>query len=294
MKILITGSNGMLAKEVRERFANGNELVLTDVADLDITDEKAVLDYVTELKPDYIINCAAFTAVDKAEDCFELADKINGDGPTNLAKAANMASSKLVHISTDYVFGGDLDLDKIYSEDDAKAPVTAYGKTKLNGEQGIQNNMNKYYIFRTAWLYGVGGNNFVKTMTNLGKSRDEISVVADQHGSPTYAKDLSNMIYQAIEKQIPYGIYNATNEGFTTWYEFTKEILNVQGIKCKVNPVTTEEYIRMMNITQAKRPLNSKLSKEKLKKAGVEVPEWKDGLRRYLEEVKNMENNLER
>ena len=149
--------------------------------------------------------------------------------------------------------------------------------------------MDEYYIFRTAWLYGVGGNNFVKTMTKLGSTRDELSVVADQHGSPTYAKDLSNMIYQAVEKQIPYGIYNATNVGYTTWYEFTKEILAEQGIECKVNPVTTEEYIEMMGITQAKRPFNSKLSKEKLIEAGVDVPEWKDGLRRYLDEVREIE-----
>ena len=149
--------------------------------------------------------------------------------------------------------------------------------------------MDEYYIFRTAWLYGVGGNNFVKTMTKLGSTRDEINVVSDQHGSPTYAKDLSDIIYQAIEKKIPYGIYHATNQGYTTWYEFTKEILDMQGITCKVNPVTTEEYIRMMNITQAKRPFNSQLSKEKLINQGIEIPDWKNGLERYLEEVKENE-----
>ena len=284
MKILITGANGMLAKEVKEKFAIENEIITTDVAELDITNEEAVLEYVTNLKPDYIINCAAFTAVDKAEECYELADKINGDGPTNLAKAAKASGSKLVHISTDYVFGGNLDLSKDYKEDDKKEPVTVYGKTKLHGEQGIENNMDEYYIFRTAWLYGVGGNNFVKTMTKLGTTRDEINVVSDQHGSPTYAKDLTAIIYQAIEKQIPYGIYNATNEGYTTWYDFTKEILKEQGIECKVNPVTTEEYIEMMKVTQAKRPFNSQMSKEKLEKCGIKVPDWKDGLRRYLEE----------
>lgn len=286
MKILITGANGMLAKEVKEKFAEGNELITTDVTDLDITDEKAVFDFVNNLKPDYIINCAAYTAVDKAEEYYELVDKINGDGPANLAKAAKSSGAKLVHISTDYVFGGDLDVSKDYNEDDEKAPVTVYGKTKLHGEQAIENNMEEYYIFRTAWLYGIGGNNFVKTMTKLGSTRDEINVVSDQHGSPTYAKDLANIIYQAIEKQIPYGIYHATNQGYTTWYEFTKEILSEQGIECKVNPVTTDEYIEMMKITQAKRPFNSQLSKNKLIEQGVEVPEWKDGLRRYLEEEK--------
>ena len=287
MKILITGANGMLAKEVKEKFSVGNEVTLTDVAELDITNEKMVYDVITSLKPDLIINCAAYTAVDKAEENLELADRINGDGPTNLAKAAKVAGSKLVHISTDYVFGGDLDLSKAYKEDDEKKPVTAYGITKLHGEQGIQNNLDEYYIFRTAWLYGLGGNNFVKTMTKLGTERDELCVVSDQHGSPTYAKDLTEIIYQAVNKKIPYGVYNATNEWFTTLYDFTKEILAEQGIECKVNPVTTAEYIEMMKVTQAKRPFNSQMSKDKLKQAGINVPEWKDGLKRYLEEAHN-------
>ena len=286
MKILITGANGMLAKEVKEKFSKGNEITLTDVAELDITDEKAVMNFVNDLKPECIINCAAFTAVDKAEECYELANKINGDGPTNLAKAAKSVGAKLVHISTDYVFGGDLDISKDYKEDDKKEPVTVYGITKLHGEEGIEKNMDEYYIFRTAWLYGIGGNNFVKTMTKLGSSRDEINVVSDQHGSPTYAKDLTEIIYQAIEKKIPYGVYNATNQGYTTWYEFTKEILKEQNIECKVNPVTTEQYIEMMKVTQAKRPFNSQLSKNKLLEQGIDVPEWKDGLKRYLEETK--------
>ena len=289
MKILITGANGMLAKEVKEKFQEGNEIIATDVAELDITNAEKVMEYIVEKKPDYIINCAAYTAVDKAEENYELADKINGDGPENLAKAAKVAGAKLVHVSTDYVFGGDLDVSKDYKEDDEKNPVTAYGKTKLRGEEGIIKNMDEYYIFRTAWLYGVGGNNFVKTMTKLGTTRDEINVVSDQHGSPTYAKDLTEIIYQAIEKKIPYGIYNATNEGYTTWYDFTKEIFAEQGIECKVNPVTTEEYIEMMKITQAKRPFNSQLSKEKLLNLGINIPEWKDGLKRYLNEVKENE-----
>ena len=288
MKILVTGANGMLAKEVKEKFAEGNEIIATDVAELDITNEKAVMDYVMKTKPEYIINCAAYTAVDKAEENYDLADKINGDGPTNLAKAAKSTGAKLVHISTDYVFGGDLDVSKDYKEDDPKAPVTVYGKTKLHGEEGIEANMDEYYIFRTAWLYGVGGNNFVKTMTKLGSTRDEINVVSDQHGSPTYAKDLTEIIYQAIDKKIPYGVYNATNEGYTTWYDFTKEILAEQDISCKVNPVTTEEYIEMMKVTQAKRPYNSQMSKEKLKKYGINVPDWKDGQKRYLAEAKKL------
>lgn len=284
MKILITGANGMLAKEIKEKFAQGNELILTDVAELDITNQEAVMKFLEENKPELIINCAAFTAVDKAETAGEIVERINADGPGNLAKAAKLIDSILVHVSTDYVFGGDLDVEKDYKEDDLKKPVTAYGITKLHGEEQIQENTDKYYIFRTAWLYGIGGNNFVKTMLKLGEDKDELNVVADQHGSPTYAKDLSEIIYQAVTKKIPYGIYNSTNEGYTTWYDFTKAIFEYTGTICKVNPVTTEKYIEMMKITQAKRPKNSQMSKEKLQKAGIEVPQWEDGLKRYLKE----------
>lgn len=284
MKILITGANGMLAKEIKEKFAQGNELILTDVAELDITNQEMVMKFVEKEKPECIINCAAFTAVDKAEVAGEIVEKINADGPGNLAKAAKANNATLVHVSTDYVFGGDLDVEKDYKEDDPKNPVTAYGITKLHGEEQIQANTDKYYIFRTAWLYGIGGNNFVKTMLKLGEAKDELNVVADQHGSPTYAKDLSKIIYQAVTKKIPYGIYNSTNEGYTTWYDFTKAIFEYTGTICKVNPVTTEEYIKLMGVTQAKRPKNSQMSKEKLKSVGINVPDWEDGLKRYLKE----------
>ena len=282
MKILITGANGMLAKSVRKRLEKGNELICTDVADLDITDEKAVMEFVTNAKPDYIINCAAYTAVDKAEEAGEIVRKINADGPKNLAIVAKTIDAPLVHISTDYVFGGDLDIEEEYKEDDEKHPVTAYGITKLEGEEKIKENTDKYYIFRTAWLYG-DGNNFVRTMLKLGETKDEINVVADQHGSPTYAEDLANIIGEAIEKKIPYGIYHATNQGFTTWYDFTKAIFEYAGIICQVNPVTTEKYIEMMKITQAKRPKNSQMSKEKLLEQGIQIPEWEDALKRYLQ-----------
>ena len=284
MKILIAGANGMLAKEVKEKFAQGNELVLTDVTELDITNKEMVMDVVKREKPDCIINCAAFTAVDKAEVAGEIVEKINADGPGNLAIAAKENDVILVHVSTDYVFGGDLDIEKDYKEDDSKNPVTAYGITKLHGEEQIQANTDKYYIFRTAWLYGIGGNNFVKTMLKLGEAKDELNVVADQHGSPTYAKDLAEIIYQAVTNKIPYGVYNSTNEGYTTWYDFTKTIFEYTGIECKVNPVTTEKYIEMMGVTQAKRPKNSQMSKEKLKSVGINVPNWEDGLKRYLKE----------
>ena len=266
----------MLAKSVKERLKKGNELICTDVSELDITNKDQVLEFVQDLKPEYIINCAAYTAVDKAEEVYDLADKINGDGPANLALASKLVDATLVHISTDYVFNGDLDVSKSYVEDDAVGPVTVYGKTKLHGEQGVKDNTDKYYIFRTAWLYG-DGNNFVRTMLNLAKNHDEVSVVSDQHGSPTYAEDLADIIGQAIEKKIPYGLYHATNQGFTTWYEFTKKIYELSDITTKVKPVTSEEFVR-----PAKRPKNSQLDKTKLLSQGITIPSWEDGLQRYL------------
>ena len=289
MKILITGANGMLASSVRKRLANGNELICTDVSDLDITDLEAVKNKVAEIHPEYIINCAAYTAVDKAEDNYDIADKINGDGPKNLAIAAKQQDAVLIHISTDYVFNGELDVEKAYKEEDEVGPVTVYGKTKLHGEQGVQENTDKYYIFRTAWLYG-DGNNFVRTMLKLGKTKEELNVVADQHGSPTYAEDLANIIAEAIEKNIPYGIYHTTNQEFTTWYDFTKKIFELANISCKVNPVSTKKYIEIMNIKQAKRPKNSQLSKEKILSQEITIPNWEDGLKRYLQVELNKED----
>lgn len=285
MKILLTGANGMLAKAVRERFME-HELILTDVVgtelSLDITNLEEVEKFVENVKPDVIINCAAYTAVDKAESEEELAKKINADGPKNLAIAANKNNCKLVHISTDYVFGGDLSLEEIYKEDAPKAPVTAYGRTKLAGEEAIEENTKDFYIFRTAWLYG-DGKNFVRTMLKFGKEKEEVSVVYDQHGSPTYAVDLADIIYQALEKEIPYGIYHTTNLGFTTWYDFTKKIYEIAGISCRVNPVTSEQFA-----SAAKRPANSMLSKEKILEAEITVPSWEDALERYLKAEKEI------
>lgn len=276
MKILITGANGMLAKAVRQRFA-AEELILTDVNELDITNLEQVEKFVENCKPDVIINCAAYTAVDKAEEDVDLARKINVDGPKNLAIVAKKAGSVLAHISTDYVFGGDLSLENVYHEEDEKNPQTVYGVTKLEGEEAIKENMEDYYIFRTAWLYG-DGNNFVRTMLKLGKEREKVDVVFDQHGSPTYTVDLADIIYQAVEKKIPYGIYHTTNMGYTTWFDFTKEIYKIAGITCEINPVTSEQFVR-----PAKRPANSMLSKEKILDAGIEIPSWEDALTRYLE-----------
>ena len=275
MKILVTGANGMLAKAVRNELKD-EELILTDVAELDITNLEAVREFIKVNKPEYIINCAAYTAVDKAEEQLELARKVNAEGPKNLAIAANEEDCTLIHISTDYVFGGDKDVKEIYTEEEEKNPVTVYGITKLEGERNIIDACFKYYIFRTAWLYG-DGNNFVRTMIKLGQEKDELNVVADQHGSPTYAVDLASIIHQAIEKGIPYGVYHTTNQGFTTWFDFTKLIFEKANISCKVNPVTTEEFPR-----PAKRPLNSQLSKDKILKEGINIPTFEDALDRYL------------
>ena len=275
MKILVTGANGMLAKAVRNELKD-EELILTDVAELDITNLEAVREFIKVNKPEYIINCAAYTAVDKAEEQEELARKINAEGPKNLAIAANEADCTLIHISTDYVFGGDKDVKEAYTEEEEKNPVTVYGITKLEAERNIADACFKYYIFRTAWLYG-DGNNFVRTMLKLGQEKEELNVVADQHGSPTYAVDLASIIHQAIEKRIPYGVYHTTNQGYTTWYDFTKLIFEKANINCKVNPVTTEEFPR-----PAKRPYNSQLSKEKILKEGVHIPSYEDALDRYL------------
>ena len=280
MKILITGANGMLAKAVINQFKDNNELILTDVSELDITNEIKTNDFVAQIKPEYIINCAAYTAVDKAEEDIELAEKVNAIGPKNLAIAAKNNDATLIHISTDYVFNGELDTTKAYIESDEIGPVTVYGKTKAAGEKYIIENCDKYYILRTAWLYG-DGNNFVRTMVKLGREKEEVNVVSDQYGSPTYTVDLACIINQVIERELPYGIYHSTNEGFTTWYDFTKKIYELANVNCKVNPVSSEEFIR-----PAKRPKNSKMSKDKLIENGVSIPKYEDALKRYL----NIEN----
>jgi len=317
MRILITGAKGMLAQAVRARFAtdpdgNPNKLILTDVvADdatgslaLDITDLEAVMRVVKETQPDLIINCAAYTNVDGAEQAVELADEVNFVGPQNLAMAAKKYGSVLVHISTDYVFGGEQKLAHYYAENDPMDPKSVYGRTKLRGEEAIQVCTDQYYIFRTAWLYGLGGKNFVETMLAVAdkqidavrageKDFAEVTVVDDQHGSPTYTRDLTDIIYQAVYQQIPFGIYNATNEGYTTWADFTRKIYELTDTKCVVRGISTEEYEKQAEERAktageqrkvAPRPKNSQMSKAKLRNAGVSVPEWTDGLARYLAE----------
>lgn len=290
MKILLTGSSGMLAQAIKQEFKN-ETLILSDVQpqdkttiQLDITNPSQVDQVITKLKPDFIINCAAYTAVDAAEDNPELAEKINALGPENLAKSAEKIGATLVHISTDYIFGGQKPLAEAYAEDDEKRPETVYGKTKLKGEQNIVKNTSHYYIFRTAWLYGPGGKNFVDTMLNLAKTNSELKVVNDQHGSPTSAKTLTRIIRSAINQKVPYGVYHATNDGFTTWYDFTKLIFKyaksfTPSLKIpKITPVSSAEYP-----TKAHRPHNSKLSKEKLKSQNIKIPGYKSALLEYLQ-----------
>ena len=317
MKILITGAKGMLAQAVRERFAKDpqgkdNELILTDVVadekigslSLDITDSSAVAEFIQDVKPELIINCAAYTNVDGAEQQKELAEKVNYVGPSNLALAAKKTRAVLVHVSTDYVFGGEAPKNHIYSEDDPKNPRSVYGITKLRGEEAIETGCEKYYIFRTAWLYGKGGKNFVKTMVEVGIKqcqkmekgegyRAEVAVVDDQFGSPTYTEDLTDIIYQAVYKNIPYGVYNATNEGFTCWADFTRKIYEICKIDCKVKGISSKEYEkdavkkaeeRGEKRIVAPRPKNSMMSKQKLEDAKVFVRDWEEALHDYLKE----------
>ena len=276
MKVLITGANGMLGKAVKKRFVN-EELICTDVEELDITDLDSVKDLVQEMEPKVIINCAAYTAVDQAEKDEAGAYAINCTGTENLAKACAEYGPLLIHISTDYVYGGSLPIDEIYYETDCKDPQTVYGSTKLSGESLIKRYTTRYYIFRTAWLFG-DGPNFVRTMLKLGREKDKVQVVCDQYGSPTYASDLADIIYQAIEKKIAMGVYNVTNIGFTTWFDFAREIFKKAGISCDVDPVTSDEFDR-----PAKRPKNSMMSKSKILNEDIEISSWQDALDRFLE-----------
>lgn len=277
-KILLIGADGMLGGELRERLEKKYEVTGTTLETLDICDRQAVLKKSSEIKPDFIINCAAYTNVDGCETNYELANNVNGLAVANIADAAKESDATLLHISTDYVFDGELDVEKSYTEDMQPNPVSAYGKTKLLGEQNASK-AQKYYILRTAWLYGIGGKNFVKTMLRLSKEKDSIGVVSDQHGSPTSTTTLCEIIEKIIERQPEYGVYHSTNEGFTTWYEFTKKIFELAGAKTLVNPLTSDEYP-----TPTKRPKNSQLSKEKLHKVGIYPESYEIALEKYLKE----------
>lgn len=303
MKVFVTGVGGQLGHDVMNELAKrghkgiGSDLkidcfeVSSDDAEitmpyvsLDITDKDSTYATINEISPDVIIHCAAWTAVDDAEkeENKFLVKMINVDGTENVAEAANSVDAKMVYISTDYVFNGQ---GKIPWKPDDKnyAPLNYYGETKLEGELIVARLLKKYYIVRTAWVFGVNGKNFVRTILNVGKKNNEVRVVDDQIGTPTYCADLARLLVDMIETE-QYGYYHATNEGdYISWYDFTREIYRQAGLDTKVIPVTTEEY----GLSLALRPFNSRLDRSKLKDAGFEpLPKWQDAIKRYLEEAK--------
>ena len=303
MRVFVTGVNGQLGHDVmNELYKRGYEATGSDIADtyvgindfspvttmpyikLDITDTEEVNRVISRLKPDVVIHCAAWTAVDMAEDDdkVELVRNVNAHGTENIAKACRNIDAKMIYISTDYVFDGQG--TKPWSPDCKEyKPLNVYGQTKLEGELAVSSILDKYFIVRIAWVFGLNGKNFIKTMINVGKSHDAVRVVNDQIGTPTYTLDLSRLLVDMIETE-KYGYYHVTNEGcYISWYDFTKEIYKQYGLDTKVIPVTTEEY----GLSKAKRPFNSRLDKSKLIENGFKpLPTWQDALRRYLEEAK--------
>ena len=280
---MITGCNGQLGNEMQllEESNPQHTYFNTDVAELDITDQKAIDAFVEENEIDGIVNCAAYTAVDKAEDNQELCTKLNATAPEYLAAAVEKRGGWMIQISTDYVFDGSNHTP--YVESDPVCPNSVYGRTKLAGEEAAQKACQKTMIIRTAWLYSTFGNNFVKTMIRLGKERPELGVIFDQIGSPTYARDLAVAIFAAINLGVKPGIYHFSNEGVISWYDFTKAIHRIAGITtCHVRPLHTVEYP-----TLAKRPHYSVLDKTKIKSTyGIEVPYWEESLRECIEKLK--------
>ena len=284
MNILLTGCNGQLGNEIKllEKDYGQHRFFNTDVAELDITNQLAVADFVGRNGIDGIINCAAYTAVDKAEDNKELCTTLNTVAPAYLAAAVEKRGGWIVQVSTDYVFNGKA--HKPYVETDTPSPDSVYGSTKLAGELGVQKFCKRAMVIRPAWLYSTFGNNFVKTMIRLGKEREELGVVFDQIGTPTYAGDLAKAIMTAVEKGIKPGVYHFSNEGVTSWYDFTKAIHRIAGITtCKVRPIHTSEYP-----TPANRPHFSVLDKTKIKETyDMEIPYWEESLRKCIEKLKD-------
>ena len=276
MKVLVTGVKGQLGYDVvNELEKRGHEAVGTDVEEMDITDAAKVREVLTEENPDAVIHCAAYTAVDAAEENVELCRRINAEGTENIARVCSELNCKLLYVSTDYVFNGEG--ERPWEPDDEREPLNVYGQTKCEGELAVEKYVEKFFIVRIAWVFGVNGKNFIKTMLRLGKDHDELTVVADQIGSPTYTYDLSRLLVDMIESD-KYGRYHATNEGLCSWYEFAVEIFRQAGMDVHVRPVTSEEYP-----AKAKRPHNSRMDKSKLEENGFErLPAWKDALSRYL------------
>ena len=282
MKILITGCNGQLGNEMQllEKENPQHTYFNTDVAELDITDQAAIEKLVEDNEIDGIVNCAAYTAVDKAEDNEALCQRLNAEAPAYLAHAVGQRGGWMIQISTDYVFDGTKHTP--YVEDDETCPNSVYGRTKLVGELNVQKLCERSMIIRTAWLYSTFGNNFVKTMIRLGKERPVLGVIFDQIGTPTYARDLAVAIMTAINEGIVPGIYHFSNEGVTSWYDFTKAIHRIAGIKeCQVRPLHTAEYP-----TPANRPHYSVLDKTRIKTVyGIEIPYWEDSLEECIKKL---------
>lgn len=284
MNILITGANGQLGNEMRIASLSleekGYHLFFTDINELDITEPESIDAFIHNHHINIIVNCAAYTAVDKAEDDAILCEKLNSEAPLNLAKAANKYNCRLIHVSTDYVFNGNHFIP--YTEEDETSPDSIYGETKLKGEQNILKECNQSLIIRTAWLYSSFGYNFVKTMIKLGRERDHLSVIFDQIGTPTYAKDLANTICSIILNKPKTGIFHFSNEGVCSWYDFAQAIHEIAGIKnCKINPIHTSEYP-----TKANRPHYSVLDKTKIKhELGIEIPHWRESLKEAINKI---------
>lgn len=284
MKVLVTGVKGQLGYDVvNELTKRGHTAIGVDIDEMDITDKHSVQIVIEKTKPDAVIHCAAWTAVDLAEDENKIAlvRAVNTDGTRNIAEICKKLNCKMMYISTDYVFNGQ---GTEPWEPDCKdyEPLNVYGQTKLGGELAVANLLEKYFIVRIAWVFGVNGNNFIKTMLNVGKKYDELTVVNDQIGTPTYTYDLARLLVDMIETK-KYGYYHATNEGgYISWYDFACEIFKQAGYNTKVKPVTTEEY----GISKAQRPFNSRLDKSKLIENGFKpLPTWQDALSRYLKEI---------
>lgn len=279
MKFMVTGVEGQLGHDVVQKLRELNLDVVAPGRDaFDLTAGEQVKNYILKEKPDVIIHCAAYTAVDKAEEDRNLCYSVNVEGTRYIAESANEVNAKVVYISTDYVFDG-LGQEP-HKEDKETLPINYYGYTKDQGEKIVRSLVDKHYIVRTSWVYGSNGNNFVKTMLKLAEVRNEINVVSDQIGAPTYTKDLAEFIISLIETN-KYGTYHGVNEGYCSWYEFATMIFNKCGVEMIVNPILTEKYP-----TKAKRPLNSKLSKENIDKAGLDrLPHWEDALTRFIKEI---------
>ncbi|MFS1140758.1 dTDP-4-dehydrorhamnose reductase [Enterococcus hirae] len=279
---LLTGGNGQLGTELRHLLdEKGMAYVSTDAAELDITDAEKTMEYITNLKPEIIFHCAAYTAVDKAEEeGKELDEKINVDGTKNVALAAKAVNAKLVYISTDYVFDGKKK-DQEYREDDPTNPLNEYGRTKLLGEQAVQEILEDYYIIRTSWVFGVYGHNFVFTMQRLAETHDRLTIVNDQYGRPTWTRTLAEFMVYVFEKQAPYGVYQLSNENSCSWYEFAKEILKDTDVE--VAPVTSAEYPQ-----KAVRPQYSVMSLKKAEDLGFVIPTWQEALAKMLEAAESL------